>query len=118
MKLLTALTLLVISTGLFAATPFSFTCTKSSDGSCSINQNNAHIMPQVQAGLYSGTEGEHTMFYANENGSSILLIFKGNNEVAQAEGRYLAVPTANGYAGVILVDGLIQDLNTSLLPNL
>lgn len=118
MKLLTALAFLVISTGLFAATPYSFKCTKTSDGSCSINQSNAHVMSEVQTGIYSGTEGEYSMFYANDNGSSILLIFKGSAEIAQAEGRYLAVPTATGYTGVILVDGLIDEVNTLVQPKL
>lgn len=118
MKLLTAFAFLIISTSVFAATPYSFKCVKSTDGSCSINQSNAHVMSEVQTGIFSGTEGEHTMFYAKENGSSILLIFKGQTEIAQAEGRYLAVPTANGYTGVILVDGLIDEVNTLVQPKL
>ena len=118
MKLLTALTFFVLSTSLFAATPYSFKCIKASDGSCDINTGNAHVMSEVQTGIYSGVEAEYTMYYAPENNSSYLYIYKGSTEVAQSEGKYLAVPTANGYAGVILVEGLIQDLNTFIQPNL
>lgn len=117
MRSLIALTLFVISTSLFAATPYSFQCTKAADGTCSINTGNAHVMKEVQTGVYGGTEGEFKMYYAPQDGSSYLFIYRGSAEVAQAEGKYLAVPTANGYAGVILVEGL-QDLNTFIQPNL
>ena len=113
MKFLTAIALFVISTSLFAATPYSFKCVKGSDGSCSINNSNAHVMQEVQDGIYGGNEGEFKMFYIPEDTTSYLFIYKGQVEVAQAEGKYLAVPTANGYAGVILVEGL-QDLNTTI----
>lgn len=118
MKLLTAFALFVITTSLFAATPYSFTCVTASDGSCSINNSNAHAMTEVQTGVYGGTEGEFTMYYVPENGSSYLYIYKGQTELAQSEGKYLAVPTANGYAGVILAEGLVQDLNTVIDPSL
>ncbi len=111
MKFLTAIALFVLSANVFAATPYSFKCVKASDGSCSINSSNAHVMREVQTGVYGGSEGEFNMFYAPENGSSYLFIYKGQTEIAQSEGKYLAVPTANGYAGVIIVEGL-QDLNT------
>lgn len=117
MKFLTAIALFVFTTSLFAATPYSFKCVKGSDGSCSINNSNAHVMREVQTGVYGGTEGEFSMFYAPENGTSYLFIYKGQTEVAQSEGKYLAVPTTNGYAGVILVEGL-QDLNKTIQPNL
>lgn len=117
MKLFTAIALFVISTSLFAATPYSFKCTKASDGTCSINSSNAHVMKEVQTGVYGGTEGEYSMFYAPEDGGSYLFVYKGQTEVAQSEGSYLAVPVANGYVGVIIAEG-IQELSTTIKPNL
>lgn len=117
MKSLSAIALFVLSTSLFAATPYSFKCTKAADGSCSINSSNAHVMREVQTGVFGGNEGEFSMFYAPENGSSYLFIYKGQTEVAQSEGKYLAVPSGNGYAGVIIVEGL-QELNTVIPSSL
>ena len=108
MKKLMALALLTLTTSLFAATPYSFQCVKSSDGTCSINNSNAKVMTEVQTGIYGGTAGEFKMFYAPENGTSYLFVYKGNTEIAQAEGKYLAVPTSNGYAGVLIVEGLLE----------
>lgn len=118
MKFLTAIALFVLTTSLYAATPYSFKCVKGSDGSCSINNSNAHVMQEVQTGIFGGTEGEYRMFYAVENGTSALFVYKGQTEVAQAEGKYLAVPTGNGYAGVLLVEGLLEDSNTFIQPSL
>lgn len=118
MKFLIIIALFTMTSSLFAATPYSFKCALASDGSCSIDSSNAHVMPEVQQGVYSGTEGEFKMYYVPDNGSSYLYIYKGANEVAQSEGKYLAVPTTNGYTGVIVVEGLVQDLNTVITPNL
>ena len=117
MKFLTTIALFVISTSLFATTSYSFKCVATSDGACNINSSNAHPMTEVQSGVYGGTEGEFNMYFVPTNGSSYLYIYKGQNEVAQSEGKYLAVPTANGYVGVILVEGLLQNLNTFVQPS-
>ena len=117
MRLLTAFALFVLSTSLFAATPYSFKCTKAADGSCSINTGNAHVMREIETGIFGGVEGEYTMFYAPENAKSYLFIYKGSAEVVQAEGKYLAIPTSNGYTGVIVVESL-QDLNTIIKSSL
>lgn len=106
MKFITALTFLLLSTALFASTPFSFKCTSSSDGKCSITTDNAHQMELGADGVYNGVEGAYSMFWFAEEGGSYMFIFKGNTEVAQAEGTYLAVPVAGGYTGIILVDGI------------
>ena len=118
MKLLTFFALFVISTNLFAATSYSFKCVATSDGACNINSSNARPMTEVQAGVFGGTEGEFNMYYVPAEGSSYLYIYKGQNEMAQSEGKYLAVPTTNGYAGVILVEGLLQELNTFIQPSI
>ena len=118
MKLLTTFALFILSTSLFATTSYSFRCVATSDGACNIDSSNAHPMSEVQTGVFGGSEGEFNMFYVPTSGSSYLYIYKGQNEVAQSEGKYLAVPTANGYAGVILVEGLIQDLNTLVQPSI
>ena len=118
MKFLTAFALFVISTSLFAATPYSFKCIVSSDGACNINTNNAHVMQEVEAGVFGGMEDDFKMFYVPENGSSYLYIYKGSTEVAQSEGKYLAVPTANGYVGIVLVEGLLQETINFIQPGI
>ncbi len=117
MKLTIALTFLLLSTTLFAATPYSFKCTTSSDGKCSITNSNAHVMTLMQNGIYGGTEGEYKMYFSPEDGSSYLFVYKGQTELAQAEGSYLAVPTQGGYAGVIIVDS-VTDIPAFIQPKL
>ncbi len=108
MKLITAISLLVLSTSLLAATPYSFKCTKSSDGKCDINSSNAHVMTVVQDGVYGGVEGEYKMYYVPEADGNYLFVYKGQTEIAQSEGSYLAVAVPGGYAGVMIVENLSE----------
>ena len=75
MKFITAISLFVLSTSLFAATPYSFKCSTTSDGKCNINTDNAHVMTVVQTGVYGGVEGEYKMYYVPETGGKYLFIY-------------------------------------------
>ncbi|MBC7429369.1 MAG: hypothetical protein H7336_12195 [Bacteriovorax sp.] len=109
MKLMTALAFLVLSTSLFAATPYSFKCTTGSDGKCPITTANAHVMKVVKTDVYGGTESNYNLFLEVDSDATYMFVFNGKTMMAQAQNStYLAVPTADGFVGMIVVDSAEQ----------
>ncbi|MBC7712442.1 MAG: hypothetical protein H7177_03840 [Rhizobacter sp.] len=118
MKLITALSFLLLSTGLFAATPYSFKCTNGSDGKCPITTANAHVMKTVDTNVYGGTEADYNLFLAVDSDASYMFIYKGKTMMAQAQNStYLAVPTTDGFVGIIVVDSA-ADMPAFIEPKL
>ena len=118
MKLITAITFLILSSSLFAATPYSFKCTTGSDGKCPITSANAHVMKIVKTNVYGGTEADYNLFIEVDSDASYMFIFKGKTMMAQAQdASYLAVPTTDGFVGMIIVDSAEQ-IPTYIEPKL
>jgi hypothetical protein len=109
MKLITITTALLLSTSLFAATSYSFKCTSTADGKCSITSANAHVLKTVDTNVLGGTEGEYKLFLETASDASYMYIYKGKTVLAEAQNStYLAVPTTDGYVGIITVDSIEQ----------
>jgi hypothetical protein len=105
MKFISTLALLLFSTCVFATTAYSFKCVTANDGQCPITTSNAHVMTLIEPDLYGGSEGEYSLFQAIDPDATYMFVYKGNTMLAQAaNSTYLAVPTSNGFVGIILVD--------------
>ena len=115
MKLIAAITLFIISTSLFAVTPYSFKCFTGSDGKCTITNENSHEMKITTNGVYAGAEDDYRMYYYVEENIPYLFVYRGNTELAQAEGQYLAVPVSGGNAGLFLAESA-SDIPTTIQP--